>query len=116
MATDQATADYEAEQERLAALRDDYALERSLADAIPAPPPSPVCAQCINWQAQRWLDLADGTVSSAQATAPFVRRLTYHRCLRTMQSSARSTKSSFLSKMMSLLPKWVRGFCFAKNS
>ena len=60
MATDQATADYEAEQERLAALRDDYALERSLADAIPAPPPSPVCAQCINWQAQRWLHLADG--------------------------------------------------------
>lgn len=65
MATDQATSDYAAEQQKREQRSDDRALERSLAEAAqastPTPPPSPVCAQCINWQAERWLHLADGT-------------------------------------------------------
>ena len=65
MATDQATADYEAEQEKRERLQDDAALARSLAEdavshASDAPPPS-LCAQCINWQPNRRLHLADGT-------------------------------------------------------
>ena len=64
MATDQATADYEAEQQKREQRTDEHALERSpVATAEPSPtsPPLPVCAQCVNWQAQRWLHLADGT-------------------------------------------------------
>ena len=68
MATDQATADYEAEQEKQAHLQDDAARERSLTqDALAHPsdaPPQPLCAQCVNWQPDRLLYLADGTTQT----------------------------------------------------
>ena len=53
MATDQATADYEAEQEKRERLQDDAALARSLTEDatthISDAPPLLLCAQCINW-------------------------------------------------------------------
>lgn len=65
MVIDEATADYEAEQQKREQRADDRALERSLAEAAqsptPTPPPSPVCAQCTNWQAERWVHPTDGT-------------------------------------------------------
>ena len=65
MATDQATADYEAEQEKRERLQDEAALAQLLAEetlehASDIPPPL-LCAQCINWQPDRRLHLADGT-------------------------------------------------------
>jgi hypothetical protein len=61
MATDQATADYEREQETHAALQDDWAnwVEREMPQS--KLPMSKVCAQCVNWQPARRLHLANGT-------------------------------------------------------
>ncbi|MEM6453272.1 MAG: hypothetical protein AAF703_23510 [Cyanobacteria bacterium P01_D01_bin.105] len=68
MATDQSTADYEAEQEKRSHLQDDAARERSLAqDALAHTsdsPPQPLCAQCVNWQPDRLLYLTDGTTQT----------------------------------------------------
>lgn len=65
MATDQATADYEAEQEAREKIQDDSARERSLAQDNLAhasdPPPQPLCAQCVNWEQPRTLHLTEGT-------------------------------------------------------
>ncbi|MGB7085294.1 MAG: hypothetical protein WBD47_07050 [Phormidesmis sp.] len=62
MATDQATADYEREQENRAALQDDWT---DWAESeIPSPPSqlmSRICDRCVNWQPARHLYLADGT-------------------------------------------------------
>jgi hypothetical protein len=62
MATDQATADYEHEQEKSAELQDSWAawVECEM------PQPSDelagkLCVQCVNWRAARLLRLADGT-------------------------------------------------------
>jgi hypothetical protein len=62
MATDQATEDYEREQEKRAALEDDWAdwVECELPQPVSLPTPR-LCAQCVNWQPARQLYLADGT-------------------------------------------------------
>ncbi|NJM99732.1 MAG: hypothetical protein HC800_23645 [Phormidesmis sp. RL_2_1] len=62
MAIDQATADYEREQEKRAALQDAWAdwHEHETSESLSQPLP-PVCAQCVNWQADRRLYLADGS-------------------------------------------------------
>ena len=62
MAIDQATADYEREQEKRTTIQDDWAAwnERE----TPPPPSqslSPACAQCINWQPERQPHLVNGT-------------------------------------------------------
>ncbi|NJM99924.1 MAG: hypothetical protein HC800_24790, partial [Phormidesmis sp. RL_2_1] len=66
MATDQATADYEGEQAKLATLQDNQA------DWVECEQPQPtcrpilkVCAQCVNWRAARQLRLADGSTRPA---------------------------------------------------
>ena len=68
MAIDQATADYEAEQEKRERLQDDAALSRSLTEDASAhisdAPPLPLCAQCVNWQPDRRLHLANGTIQT----------------------------------------------------
>ena len=65
MATDQATADYEAEQAEREASQDD----RWAQSEQPAYKPIPNgCSQCINWRPDRQLHLADG---SSQSTPGF---------------------------------------------
>jgi hypothetical protein len=62
MAIDQATADYEREEEARAAREDDWA--DWVEGELPQPfdePPLPVCAHCVNWQPTRQLYLVDGT-------------------------------------------------------
>jgi hypothetical protein len=62
MATDQATADYEYEQENRAALQDNWADGAESEVSQPISPPIPkLCAHCLNWQPARRLHLADGT-------------------------------------------------------
>lgn len=62
MAIDQATADYEREQERREALEDDWAVWAESEQPWPTYPPIPkVCPQCVNWRPARRLRLADGT-------------------------------------------------------
>ncbi|PZO16891.1 MAG: hypothetical protein DCF25_11900 [Leptolyngbya foveolarum] len=63
MAIDQATADYEREQENRTVTQDDWA-EWSECETSPptSQPLPPVCAQCVNWQPERPLHLADGTI------------------------------------------------------
>jgi hypothetical protein len=59
MATDQATADYEREQEKRAALEDDWADWVECELPQPFDEPSwPVCTQCVSWQPTRLLHLA----------------------------------------------------------
>ena len=62
MAIDQATADYEREQENRATIRDNWAdwNERETPES-PSQPLPPVCTQCVNWQPERQLHLADGS-------------------------------------------------------
>jgi hypothetical protein len=69
MATDQATADYEHEQEKREALEDDWAdwVECEMPQSSNEPL-LPVCDQCVNWQSPRLLHLADG---STQTTPGF---------------------------------------------
>ncbi|MFK8186018.1 MAG: hypothetical protein AB8B99_21800 [Phormidesmis sp.] len=60
MATDRANVDYEREQEILAALRDSCAdwVEAEASQHAFQPLPK-VCAQCLNWENERLLHLAD---------------------------------------------------------
>jgi len=62
MAIDQATADYEREQEKRTIIQDDWA-DWNERETPPPPGQSlpPVCVRCINWQPERQLHLADGT-------------------------------------------------------
>ena len=59
---DQATADYEREQENRTTIQDSWA-DWNQCETPPYPNQSspPVCAQCVNWQPERQLHLADGT-------------------------------------------------------
>ncbi len=59
MAIDQATADYEAEQEKREALEDARAVRAESELSQPVIPK--VCAQCVNWRSSRLLHRADGT-------------------------------------------------------
>lgn len=61
MAIDRATADYEQEQEKRTTIQDDWA-DWNQCEASPYPSQSLplVCAQCVNWQPERQLHLADG--------------------------------------------------------
>ncbi|WP_240518967.1 hypothetical protein [Leptolyngbya sp. BC1307] len=62
MTIDPATADYEREQERRAALEDDWAVWAESQQPWPTYPPIPKgCPQCVNWRPARRLHLADGT-------------------------------------------------------
>ncbi len=68
--TDQATADYDYEQQRRAVFQDDWAEWAEAAHSQPTLPdpqfiPTKVCAQCVNWQPERMLNLADGTIRIA---------------------------------------------------
>lgn len=67
LVTDQATADYAYEQENRARLEDAWASWTEAEQPCPSPelPPPKVCAQCVNWQPERHLYLADGTVRTA---------------------------------------------------
>lgn len=67
LVTDQATADYDCEQENRARLEDDWANWIATEQPHPTPelPPAKVCAQCVNWQPVRLLHLADGTIRTA---------------------------------------------------
>lgn len=60
MTTDQASADQAYEQERREALEDNQAYwqeeDNPSSDIVPD-----LCAQCVNWQPDRQLHLADGT-------------------------------------------------------
>lgn len=67
LVTDQATADYDYEQQRRAALQDDRAewAETAHFQRTTQFIPTRVCAQCVNWQPERMLNLADGTIRIA---------------------------------------------------
>ncbi len=63
LVTDQATADYDCDQEKRARLEDDWAKWAEREQPCPTPElvPPKVCAQCVNWKPERHLRLADGT-------------------------------------------------------
>ena len=62
MAIDRATADYEHEQENRTSIQDDWAdWNQCEAPPLPSQSLSSVCAQCVNWQPEQQLHLADGT-------------------------------------------------------
>ena len=63
MAIDQATADYEREQEKRAALQDNWA--EWAEPQSTCQPISKVCPQCVNWRPERRLHLADGSTQTA---------------------------------------------------
>lgn len=62
LVTDQATADYAREQENRARLEHDSASWMETEQPCPTLLPQKVCAQCVNWQLERMLHLADGTI------------------------------------------------------
>ncbi len=67
LVTDQATADYIYEQERRAALQDDWAEWAESEQPWPTPQwiPTKVCHQCVNWRAERLLHLTEGSTRTA---------------------------------------------------
>ena len=65
LVTDQATADCAREQENHARLENDSASWMETEQPCPTLLPQKVCAQCVNWQPERHLYLANGTVRTA---------------------------------------------------
>ena len=63
--TDKATAECACEQENRARIEDDWASWMETEQPCPTLLPQKVCAQCVNWQPERHLYLANGTVRTA---------------------------------------------------